>query len=77
DSLITNYRTIFTSPISFGYAAINALMFGNVFAYVSNSPLLLIKALHVPANIFGYIFAFTAFGIMTGAFVNGRLSVRG
>ena len=55
---------------------INALMFGNIFAYVSNSPLLLIQAMHVPAPIFGYIFAFTALGIMVGAFVNGQLSAR-
>ena len=32
--------------------------------------------MHVPAPIFGYIFAFTALGIMIGAFVNGQLSAR-
>ena len=76
-ALFSNYKRVLTDPVSCGYACINALMFGNIFAYVSNSPLLLIKALHVPAPIFGYIFGFTAFGIMVGAFVNGRLSTQG
>lgn len=76
DSLVSNYKHVFMHPISCGYAAINALMFGSVFAYVSNSPLLIIKAMHVPAPLFGYIFAGTAFGITTGAFVNGKLSTR-
>jgi DHA1 family bicyclomycin/chloramphenicol resistance-like MFS transporter len=75
-SLLSNYRYVLTHPISCGYAIINALMFGNVFAYVSNSPLLIINALHMPAPIFGYIFACTAFGITIGAFVNGKMSTR-
>ena len=48
-----------------------------MFAYVSNSPLLMMKVFHVSARNFGFLFATTALGIMLGAFLNGKLSERG
>jgi len=71
-----NYRTVITDRVSFGYAMVNALMFGGMFAYVSNSPLLLIGNFGLSNQMFGCLFAGTAFGIMIGAFVNGKLSER-
>ncbi len=75
-ALGANYLAVITHRVSFGYAMVNALMFGCMFAYVSNSPLLLIKNFGLSNQIFGYLFAGTAFGIMIGAFVNGKLSER-
>jgi len=75
-ALRTNYLSVITHPVSFGYAAVNALMFGSMFAYVSNSPLLMIKVFGLSNQVFGYLFACTAFGIMLGAFVNGKLCER-
>ncbi len=71
-----DYRQVFQHRLSFGYAAMNALYFGAVFTYVTNSPLLMMKHFGLSNQVFGYMFAGTAFGIMCGAFVNGRLSRR-
>ncbi len=76
EALAANYREVLTHPISFGYAIINALLFGAMFAYVSNSPLLMIKVFGLSNQVFGYLFACTAFCIIIGAFVSGKLSSR-
>jgi DHA1 family bicyclomycin/chloramphenicol resistance-like MFS transporter len=76
-SLLKNYGQVLRSPVSCGYAAVNACGAGSMFAYVSNSPLLMMKVFHVSARNFGFLFATTAMGIMLGAFVNGKLSERG
>lgn len=75
-TLLTNYKTVLTDRISGGYACMGALMFGGMFAYVSNSPLLFIGVYKLTATAFGTLFAITSLGIMAGAFINGRLSAR-
>jgi DHA1 family bicyclomycin/chloramphenicol resistance-like MFS transporter len=76
-SLLKNYGQVLRNPVSCGYAAVNACAAGSMFAYVSNSPLLMMKVFHVSARHFGFLFATTAMGIMLGAFINGKLSERG
>jgi len=73
-SLFNNYKKVLTNPISSGHALINGFLFGNVFAYVSNSSLVFIENLHVSKEIFAMIFGCTAFGIVLGATINGQLS---
>lgn len=73
-ALFAEYTEVFKHKVSFGYAAMNALYFGAVFTYVTNSPLLMIKHFGLTDQLFGYMFAGTAFGIMCGAFVNGKLN---
>jgi DHA1 family bicyclomycin/chloramphenicol resistance-like MFS transporter len=75
-ALKDSYKMVLSHPVSFGYALLNALVFGSMFAYVSNSPLLIIGVFGLSHQQFGYLFAGTASGIMLGAFVNGRLSDR-
>jgi len=75
--LIQNYGRILTNPICLGYALVNALTFGCMFAYVAGSPLVMLNVLGVSTTTYGWLFASTAFGIMAGAFLNGRLSMRG
>lgn len=74
--LWSNYAKVLRHPISCGYAFVNALNFGCIFSYVSGSPLVMMEIIHVPAKVFGGLFAMTAFGITIGAFVNGKLSKR-
>ncbi len=71
-----NYLRVLTHPICLGYILINAAGFGALFAYVSGSSLYFINVVGLPGQ-YGLIFAATSFGIMTGAFFNGRLSGRG
>ena len=75
-ALKASYLEVIKHQVSFGYAIVNALVFGGMFAYVSNSPLLMIQSFGLSNQLFGYFFAGTAMGIMLGAFVNGKLSER-
>ena len=75
--LIKNYGRILTNRICVGYALVNALNFGCMFAYVSGSPLVMLKVLGVSTTTYGWLFASTALGIMAGSFLNGRLSIHG
>jgi MFS transporter, DHA1 family, multidrug resistance protein len=75
-ALWREYKQVFQHRLSFGYAAMNALYFGAIFTYVTNSPLLMMKHFGLSNQAFGFMFAGTAFGIMSGAFLNGQLSKR-
>ncbi|MEH2048267.1 multidrug effflux MFS transporter [Nostoc sp.] len=75
--LIKNYGRILTNPICLGYAFVNAFNFGCMFAYVAGSPLVMLNVFGVSTTTYGWLFASTAFGIMAGSFLNGRLSIRG
>ena len=75
--LIQNYGRILTNRICLGYALVNALNFGCMFAYVSGSPLVMLNVLGVSTTTYGWLFASTALGIMAGSFLNGRLSIHG
>ena len=75
--LLSNYLRVLRNRICVGYALVNALSFGCMFAYVAGSPLLLIHVLGISTTLYGWFFASTAFAIMAGSFLNGRLSKRG
>lgn len=74
--LMSNYLRVLNNRICVGYSLVNALSFGCMFAYVAGSPLLLIQILGISTTLYGWFFASTAFAVMAGSFLNGRLSVR-
>ncbi len=59
-----------------GFAAVQGLAGGSLFAYVAGSPLILIGVFKVSAALYAGLFATTAFGIVLGAFLAGRLAHR-
>jgi MFS transporter, DHA1 family, multidrug resistance protein len=71
------YAHVLRQRVSIGYAAVIALNFGSLFAYVSGSSLVLIGILGVSRRMYGLLFAVTSFGLMIGAVSNARLSRRG
>lgn len=75
-ALWSEYRQVIKHRQSFGFALMNALYFGAVFAYVTNSPLLMMKHFGLSNQEFGYMFAGVSFGIMIGASFSGQLSKR-
>lgn len=74
---LTNYRRVATHPVSAGYAAVMALGFGCLFAFVSGSSLVLIGVMGTSRRTYGLLFACASLGLMTGSFVNARLAKRG
>jgi DHA1 family bicyclomycin/chloramphenicol resistance-like MFS transporter len=74
--LAANYARLFTNRICLGYTLVAALNFGCMFSYISSSPLVMMGVLGVSPTYYGWTFAATALGIMTGAFINGRLNAR-
>jgi DHA1 family bicyclomycin/chloramphenicol resistance-like MFS transporter len=74
--LVENYARIFRNPITLGYTLVGALSFGCMFSYITSSPLVMIGVLGVSPTRYGLTFAATALGIMSGGFINGRLSRR-
>ncbi len=60
-----------------GVAAVNALSFGGMFAYIAGSPIMLMGSLGVSAGSYGLIFASTAGALTAGAWVSGRCAVQG
>jgi len=75
--LVTNYGRIFRNRLCLGYTLVSALNFGCMFSYVASSPLIMMGVLGISPTIYGWTFAATAFGIMSGAFINGRLNTHG
>lgn len=59
-----------------GFAAVQGLAGGALFAYIGGSPLLLIGVFKVSAALYAGLFATTAWGIVGGAFLAGRLAHR-
>ncbi len=74
--LLENYARIFRNPVTLGYTLVGALSFGCMFSYITSSPLVMIGVLGVSPTFYGLTFAATALGIMSGGFINGRLSRR-
>lgn len=74
---LAGYERVLRHRLSIGYAAVIALNFGSLFAYVSGSSLVLIGILGVSRRVYGLLFAVTSFGLMVGALSNARLSRQG
>ena len=74
--LIANYRLVLGSGEFWAHALPGALSYGSLFAFISGSSLVLIRALHVPTEWFGYCFATGVSGYMSGTIVCRRLLPR-
>ncbi len=59
-----------------GYLLVGSSLFGGMFGYISNSSFVVIDVIGVPASQFGFVFAVTVLGYMTGAFSGARLLAR-
>ena len=60
-----------------GLAAVNALSFGGMFAYIAASPLVLMGTFQLSAAGYGGIFACTAAALVAGAWVSGQCASAG
>ncbi len=59
-----------------GYLLMGSSLFGGMFGYISNSSFVVINVIGVAAAQFGFVFAVSVVGYMTGAFSGARLLAR-
>ena len=75
--LVRDYASVLGHRGAMANILINGLGFGWMFAYVTGSPLVFLGEMHLPAALYGGLFACTGSGIVAGALLNGRLVHRG
>jgi len=72
-TLLRNYGRFLTHRACLGYALINCFTFAGLFSYISGSSFVFIEVFGLPSHIYGILFGLTAFALMAGASLNGRL----
>jgi MFS transporter, DHA1 family, multidrug resistance protein len=75
--LLMTYRHVFGHRITVGFSLVNALSYACMFAFISGSPLVLIRGHGLSATAFSVVFAFAVCGLIGGAFIGGRLARHG
>ncbi len=75
--LAADYRQALSHPVTVGFALVNAFSYACMFAFISGSPLVLITGRGLSPPAFSAIFAWALFGLISGAFVGGRLARHG
>lgn len=76
-ALVRDYGRVLSHPGARAYMAAVAASFGVVAAYTTGSSLFFIQVLGTSPNRYAMIFSLTALASIGGAFLDGRLSVRG
>lgn len=71
--LLQSYRRAVTHRVAFGNTLVGALGFGNLFSFISGSPLVYVDQLGVSRPGFALIFAGASAGLMVGSLLVGRL----
>ena len=76
-AIVSSYRRVLTHPVSFGYVLVGAAAGATVFAYVSGASLFFIGVVGLRPDQYGLIFSACSAAVMCGAFLDGRLGLRG
>jgi DHA1 family bicyclomycin/chloramphenicol resistance-like MFS transporter len=74
--LIASYKKVLTHPVGIRASLLNATCFGVMFAFISGSPILFIKLMHLSSQTFGVLFALPVSGTIAGTLCNSLLSSR-
>jgi DHA1 family bicyclomycin/chloramphenicol resistance-like MFS transporter len=74
--LVGRYAAVLRQRRTVGYAAINALGFGSLFAFIAVSSVVLIGRMGASVALFGLLFALTSGGILAGNWCNTLLARR-
>ncbi len=70
------YGSLLREPVLLGYVGAGGFFYGAMFAYVAGTPFAYITFYHVPAQIYGLLFAAGIAGIMAVNTINARLVPR-
>jgi DHA1 family bicyclomycin/chloramphenicol resistance-like MFS transporter len=71
-----NYAELLMNRRFLGYALIGACFYGGVFAQLAGTPFAYIEYYHVPAQLYGFLFALSITGMMAANLINSRLVVK-
>ncbi|MBN8891146.1 MAG: hypothetical protein BGP12_03660 [Rhodospirillales bacterium 70-18] len=74
--IIGRYAAVLRQPRTVGYAVVNALGSGSLFAFIATSPLVLMGRMGASVGLFGVLFALTSGGILLGSSFNSFLARR-
>ncbi len=66
------YATLLRDPRLLGYAGAGGFFYAGMFAYIAGTPFAYISYYHVPAGLYGLLFAIGVVGIMAANMVNAR-----
>jgi DHA1 family bicyclomycin/chloramphenicol resistance-like MFS transporter len=72
-NLAATYRDVLRTPAFWAYALPGSLSYASIFVFISGTPFVLIKVLGVPAQYYGYLFAFGVLGYLGGTLICRRL----
>lgn len=70
------YGELLRRPRILGYAGVGGFFYAASYAYIAGSPFAYISYYHVPAQLFGLLFALNIIGVMVSNIINARLVMR-
>ncbi len=74
--LLSNYGRLARDRVFFGFALAVAFSYAGLFTFISGSSFVLIEALGVPEDRFGFFFGAAVFGYIAGTQVAAKLTLR-
>ena len=74
--VLSSFSEMLRRPGFLGYQMAGSFSFAALFVYLSTVAFFLPDVFNIPTSLFGYAFALTVFGFMTGSLINARLVMR-
>ena len=74
--VIRSFSEMLRRQAFLGYQMAGSFSFAALFVYLSTVAFFLPDVFNIPTSLFGYAFAMTVFGFMTGSLINARLVMR-
>lgn len=74
--MVTGYRELLALPAFRGYAFLTAFASAGFFAFLGGAPLVVVETMGRPPSEYGWYFAMSAIGYMSGNLISGRMSTR-
>ena len=74
--VLRSFSEMLRRPSFLGYQMAGSFSFAALFVYLSTVAFFLPDVFNIPTSLFGYAFALTVFGFMTGSLINARLVMR-
>ena len=74
--VLQSFSLMLSNPTYLGYQIAGSFSFAALFCYLSTVAYFLPDVFNIPTHLFGYAFALTVFGFMTGSLINAKVVMR-